>query len=407
MLPSNCATCHVQVGDTPERQHQMRGVPRSATRDRRGKPDARRVRLRHASCHPAATTTTVARRPRPPWLRRPTTTAGQTTTTTAGRRRRPRSVTTTTTTVRPTTATTTTTVRPTTTTVSSRPRPRLVATDNVTPDGLARKPAACICRDRYEGRLRAPFVVRVCYHPSGRTTRDSTRTTLWTPAFHRPSPPRPPRAPSRRSCYARRQDPALGCALLLLIMSLTILRNDVPVDSRRPPRPTPAETSADPRGAAASRAPASRSRPYQQATWGVGISACRGRRRTPQVYDHAHPGSPLQLTFPQAGTNQVSSTFLTIGEGWTPKARTWYQIRVPARPNGSTGWVRASDVTIARSTHAIYVDLSDHRLDLYELGNKIQSYPVAVGRMNTPTALAISSSPLKFRPDRRASTANS
>lgn len=184
-------------------------------------------------------------------------------------------------------------------------------------------------------------------------------------------------------------------------MSLTILKNDVPSLSGggHAAADAPAAAPADP-GAAASKSTGVTLSPYQQATSGGGYLSVSAAVDPIQVYDHAHPGSTLQLTFPQAGTNQVSSTFLAIGETTDSEGTAWYKIRVPARPNGSTGWVRASDVTTAPLTHAIYVDLSDHRLDLYELGNKIQSYPVAVGRMNTPTALGDFFVTLKFRPDR-------
>jgi lipoprotein-anchoring transpeptidase ErfK/SrfK len=55
------------------------------------------------------------------------------------------------------------------------------------------------------------------------------------------------------------------------------------------------------------------------------------------------------------------------------------------RPNGSTGWVRASDVTTKVLTHDLRIDLSDHRLDLYDKGEKIKSYPIGVGKGDTPT----------------------
>ena len=224
-----------------------------------------------------------------------------------------------------------------------------------------------------------------------------------------PSTPQPPADPPPRSRDALVLRTVgkilLGCALLLLIMSLTILKNDVPSASgggghaaADASTPAPADPVA---GAAASESTGVTLSPYQQVTSAGGYLSVSAAVDPIQVYDHAPPGSTLQITFSQAGTNQVSSTFLAIGETTDPEGNTWYQIRVPARPNGSTGWVRASDVSTAPVTHAIYVDLSDHRLDLYELGNKLQSYPVAVGRMNTPTALGDFFVTLKFRPDRQ------
>ena len=91
------------------------------------------------------------------------------------------------------------------------------------------------------------------------------------------------------------------------------------------------------------------------------------------------------LTFPREGTKQISSTFLIIGEDEDAQERTWYQIRLPIRPNGSTGWVRATDLTVATIVYSMSIDLSDHRLDLYEAGRLKKSYPVGVGTVDNPT----------------------
>ena len=104
-----------------------------------------------------------------------------------------------------------------------------------------------------------------------------------------------------------------------------------------------------------------------------------------QIYDRVPPGSQLALTFPREGKKQISSTFLIIGEAEDAQGRLWYQIRLPIRPNGSTGWVRAADVTVATITYSLRVDLSDHRLDLYEAGRLKKSYPVGVGTVDNPT----------------------
>lgn len=189
----------------------------------------------------------------------------------------------------------------------------------------------------------------------------------------------------------------LGSALLLAVLGLTILDNDPPVASHE----------AGGEAAAASAVPALSPddtitpTPYQQATSVGGYLAVSAVVDDLKIYDHVPPGSTLKLTFPRTGTNQVTSTFLAIGETTDPTGYTWYQIRLPARPNGSTGWVRANDMVPAPLTHAVRVDLSDHRIDLYELGTKVRSYPVGVGRMKTPTALGEFYVTLKVRPVRK------
>ncbi|MFM8305324.1 MAG: L,D-transpeptidase [Actinomycetota bacterium] len=63
----------------------------------------------------------------------------------------------------------------------------------------------------------------------------------------------------------------------------------------------------------------------------------------------------------------------------------WVKVLLPVRPNGSTGWVRASDVRLFASRYRIEVDLSDHRLTVWEGGNVFLEDTVAIGKDSTPT----------------------
>lgn len=65
----------------------------------------------------------------------------------------------------------------------------------------------------------------------------------------------------------------------------------------------------------------------------------------------------------------------------------WYHARLPVRPNGSTGWIRAADVTIWDVPNRIVVDLTDHLLTVFagDSDQTLLSLPVGVGRGSTPT----------------------
>ena len=63
----------------------------------------------------------------------------------------------------------------------------------------------------------------------------------------------------------------------------------------------------------------------------------------------------------------------------------WYEVQVPVRPNGSQGWVRASDVTIRDVPDYIRVYQSQFRLEYYVGGQLKKSFTVAVGAPSTPT----------------------
>lgn len=65
----------------------------------------------------------------------------------------------------------------------------------------------------------------------------------------------------------------------------------------------------------------------------------------------------------------------------------WLKVILPVRPNGSTGWVRTSDVKVRTVASHIVVDLSDFRLRLFK-GQELQmEVPVGVGKANSPTPL--------------------
>ncbi|WP_281266684.1 L,D-transpeptidase family protein [Curtobacterium sp. 9128] len=63
----------------------------------------------------------------------------------------------------------------------------------------------------------------------------------------------------------------------------------------------------------------------------------------------------------------------------------WAQVQLAQRPNGSTGWVPTSAVTLSSTPYAIVVTESTNTLDLYKDGSVLHSYPVATGTGGTPT----------------------
>ena len=66
---------------------------------------------------------------------------------------------------------------------------------------------------------------------------------------------------------------------------------------------------------------------------------------------------------------------------------TWYQVLLPAKPNGQTGWVRASDVSVSSTNTVIHVYLAERQLDVVVDGDVLMTAPVAVGAPATPTPL--------------------
>jgi len=63
----------------------------------------------------------------------------------------------------------------------------------------------------------------------------------------------------------------------------------------------------------------------------------------------------------------------------------WYQVYLPVRPNGSTGWVPGSQVQLSGTDYALDVYLTDHTLVLSKGGEEKERFPLGVGRSDRPT----------------------
>jgi hypothetical protein len=63
----------------------------------------------------------------------------------------------------------------------------------------------------------------------------------------------------------------------------------------------------------------------------------------------------------------------------------WLQVHLPVRPNGSTGWVRGSQVQLSGTDYALDAYLADHELVVSKGGEEQARYPLGVGRSDRPT----------------------
>ncbi len=63
----------------------------------------------------------------------------------------------------------------------------------------------------------------------------------------------------------------------------------------------------------------------------------------------------------------------------------WVKVKVPVRPNGTQGWVEATDLMMYLVDGRFVVDLSDRRLTYFENGEIVLTTPVAVGSKRNPT----------------------
>jgi lipoprotein-anchoring transpeptidase ErfK/SrfK len=63
----------------------------------------------------------------------------------------------------------------------------------------------------------------------------------------------------------------------------------------------------------------------------------------------------------------------------------WLQVNLPVRPNGSTGWIRTSDVTLSEHNYRIVIELGAHRITVTRGSDVLLTEPVGLGTSDTPT----------------------
>ena len=98
------------------------------------------------------------------------------------------------------------------------------------------------------------------------------------------------------------------------------------------------------------------------------------------------PNGPTLAAFGRENVNGVPTVFSVRGARIDRTCRpAWYRVQLPIRPNGVTGWVRATDVTVATVHTRIDVDLSTRRLTLFRSGRRVLTATVAIGSSATPT----------------------
>ena len=98
-------------------------------------------------------------------------------------------------------------------------------------------------------------------------------------------------------------------------------------------------------------------------------SPVEGRRRTSTGWEFDNPtpwGDPLVLV-------------VTEHEG------DWLRVQIPARPNGTEGWVRAGDVTVSSHHFRVEIAVGARMLRAFDGATQIAVTKVVVGKASTPT----------------------
>jgi lipoprotein-anchoring transpeptidase ErfK/SrfK len=109
------------------------------------------------------------------------------------------------------------------------------------------------------------------------------------------------------------------------------------------------------------------------------VAQARGPRV--EVFDEPGAAEPSHV-LDNPNENGAPLVFLVEGQDHSGE---WLPVNLPVRPNGSTGYVRASDVDVVSNEHRVKVELGAHRLTVTRGTETVVEAPIGVGTQETPT----------------------
>jgi lipoprotein-anchoring transpeptidase ErfK/SrfK len=142
----------------------------------------------------------------------------------------------------------------------------------------------------------------------------------------------------------------------------------------------------------------------------VMLAGC-GNFERPSVGEEAPPPTTTTTAVPFRVVAQVKPDIKSIGVFDAPDAATqkmqlsnpdsygivrvflveqgqgtpWLKVALPTRPNGSTGWISSNDVTLSQDYWRMQVELTAHRITVWNGADVVHTEPVGVGTAASPT----------------------
>jgi len=104
------------------------------------------------------------------------------------------------------------------------------------------------------------------------------------------------------------------------------------------------------------------------------------------IYEQPWIASPVVGKLRSLTEDGEFEIYLILESHVDRKGQSWLRVRIPKRPNGNTGWVKADrlgEVHVVRTK--LRVNRSTLRATLFRSGKVIWSAPIGVGKPGTPT----------------------
>jgi lipoprotein-anchoring transpeptidase ErfK/SrfK len=90
----------------------------------------------------------------------------------------------------------------------------------------------------------------------------------------------------------------------------------------------------------------------------------------------------IEYVAPRTPLTGVRTVLPALGHD---RSRTWIRVRLPGRPNGHAGWIRAAHTRRTSTPWRISLDLSKRRVTVYHGGQVERRFGAVVGTSATPT----------------------
>jgi lipoprotein-anchoring transpeptidase ErfK/SrfK len=97
---------------------------------------------------------------------------------------------------------------------------------------------------------------------------------------------------------------------------------------------------------------------------------------------NARPVAPVASRRPLTG---VRTVLPVLGHATGKAGRAWVDVRLPGRPNGSSGWITTAGTVPSWTQWRLSVNLSARLVTVYDRGRVADRFPAVVGAPSTPT----------------------
>jgi lipoprotein-anchoring transpeptidase ErfK/SrfK len=81
----------------------------------------------------------------------------------------------------------------------------------------------------------------------------------------------------------------------------------------------------------------------------------------------------------------IRTVLPVLGNATSRTGQTWVDVRLPGRPNGSSGWITTVGTVPSWTPWRLSVSLSARLVTVYDRGRIVHRFPAVVGKPSTPT----------------------